>query len=76
MLGGKISNHDEEEVEQELEALENEIRNARQGLPTLPEAPSKILPGHEADIETEPEADREPQQPTRINQGEREAMLA
>ncbi len=39
MLGGRISNHDEDEVEDELDALEAEVT----GVP-LPEAPKTELP--------------------------------
>lgn len=39
MLGGRISNHDEDEVEDELDALEAEIT----GVP-LPEVPTAELP--------------------------------
>lgn len=36
MLSGKMSNEDEDEVEDELEALEREAR----GVPSMPDAPS------------------------------------
>lgn len=38
MLGGKMSNHDEDEVEDELQAMEREIS----GIPSLPDAPNGI----------------------------------
>ena len=38
MLGGRISNQDEDEVEEELEALEAEVT----GIP-LPDAPTAVL---------------------------------
>jgi charged multivesicular body protein 6 len=38
MLGGKISNQDEDEVEEELEALEAEVTGV------LPDVPSTELP--------------------------------
>ncbi|KAK3698456.1 Vacuolar protein sorting-associated protein 20 [Vermiconidia calcicola] len=38
MLGGKMSNQDEDEVEDELEAMEREVT----GLPSLPDAPSRV----------------------------------
>lgn len=38
MLGGKISNQDEDEVEEELEALEAEVTGV------LPEVPTTSLP--------------------------------
>lgn len=42
MLGGKISNQDEDEVEDELAALEAEVT----GVP-LPDVPTKALPARE-----------------------------
>lgn len=42
MLGGRISNHDEDEVEDELDALEAEVA----GVP-LPEVPKTELPTRE-----------------------------
>lgn len=38
MLGGKMSNQDEDEVEDELEAMEREMS----GIPSLPDAPSRL----------------------------------
>lgn len=38
MLGGKMSNQDEDEVEDELEAIEREVS----GVPALPAAPNGI----------------------------------
>lgn len=44
MLGERMTNHDEDEVEDELEALEAEIR----GVPiSLPDAPVTELPAKE-----------------------------
>lgn len=69
MLGGKISNQDEDEVEQELESLEDEVRGltrtAEVTLPTVPNAES-ISP-----VEAQPRPD-----PAPIKQADREAMLA
>lgn len=61
MLGGKISNQDEDEVEEELEALAKQLRNAEQEeLPVLPGVPSKELPAHEAaEPESEPQSARQ-----------------
>lgn len=42
MLGGKISNHDEDEVEDELDALEAELNGV-----SLPDAPTAVLPAKE-----------------------------
>ncbi|KAK3196823.1 Vacuolar protein sorting-associated protein 20 [Lecanicillium sp. MT-2017a] len=45
MLGGRITNHEEEEVEDELEALEAQIRDSKQGdKVALPSAPEDPLP--------------------------------
>lgn len=38
MLGGKMSNQDEDEVEDELEAMEREVV----GVPSLPNAPNVV----------------------------------
>lgn len=38
MLGGKMSNQDEDEVEDELEAMEREVN----GIPSLPDTPSAV----------------------------------
>ncbi|KAL3422446.1 snf7 family protein [Phlyctema vagabunda] len=62
MLGGRISNHDEDEVEDELEALEAELN----GIP-LPEVPTNELPSKERAKARERE---------REEQRERVAMLA
>lgn len=43
MLGGRISNQDEDEVEDELEAMEREIA----GVEALPDVPTKALPAKE-----------------------------
>jgi len=66
MLGSKITNQDEEEVEEELAALEAELAPA----PKLPNAPDTQLPIKEAgqkDQETEATAEQ---------QAERAAILA
>lgn len=71
MLGGKISNQDEDEVEQELEDLEKQVRGPEQeGLPVMPGVPNKDLPEHEStELDTE-------QPSAQTNQGARQAMLA
>jgi len=38
MLGGKMSNEDEDEVEDELEAMAKEA----QGVPAMPDAPTRV----------------------------------
>ena len=49
MLGGKISNQDEDEVEGELEAMEMELSGKK-----LPDAPLQKLPEvHAVDLESE-----------------------
>ncbi|KEY69539.1 hypothetical protein S7711_02074 [Stachybotrys chartarum IBT 7711] len=62
MLGGKISTQDEEEVEDELAALEAEVAGVGRELPTVP---NDRLP--EAERNAESQAERQP---------ERQAMLA
>ena len=64
MLGGRISNQDEEEVEDELEALQAELAGEGQELPSVPNA---RLPESEREAE---------QQAARTRQSERQAMLA
>ena len=76
MLGGKISNQDEDEVEQELEALENDARLARQDkLPPLPKVPSDELPASEVGTAPLPEPGGR-LQPSHMEHGEQQAMLA
>ncbi|KAK7746895.1 Vacuolar protein sorting-associated protein 20 [Cytospora paraplurivora] len=67
MLGGKISNQDEDEVEDELAALEAELIEPQ--TQPLPNVPNTELPAQE----TEPEV-----QPARVKQREagQQAMLA
>ena len=49
MLGGRISNQDEDEVEDELEALEREVvgDKVEEVQPVLPEVPTSKLEGKE-----------------------------
>ncbi|KAI3553680.1 Snf7 family protein [Colletotrichum abscissum] len=70
MLGGRISVQDEEEVEDELAALEASVaaEDAIRNPPKLPKVPDTKLPTPQGEEEEEPEA----QQPTRM----RQAMLA
>lgn len=65
MLGGKISNQDEDEVEEELAAMEAELGERA----PLPNAPDTELPAHK--IVPDP-------QPAKVKQEqpERQAMLA
>ncbi|RYP93727.1 hypothetical protein DL770_000099 [Monosporascus sp. CRB-9-2] len=67
MLGGRMTNQDEDEVEDELAALENEV-NAP--FSKLPAAPDTALPEVPAQREEEARA------PAREKQAERRAMLA
>lgn len=64
MLGGRISNHDEDEIEDELRALEAELRRDE----PLPNVPDTLLP----------EREQEAPQPAPVEQKEpeRQAMLA
>lgn len=64
MLGGRISNQDEEEVEDELAALQAELSGQGQELPSVPNA---RLPASEREAE---------QRPARTRQAEGRAMLA
>lgn len=66
MLGGRITNQDEEEVEDELAKLEREVN----GPAPMPAVPVKPLPEPEPEVEPEPVSAPE-SQPER-----REAMLA
>lgn len=67
MLGGRISNQDEDEVEDELEALEREVA----GVP-LPEVPTTGLPTKERDSKERAKA----RQREREREEPREAILA
>lgn len=66
MLGGRISNQDEDEVEDELAALEAEVNGPAV---VLPNPPSKPLPADEVVGD---------EQPVKVGQRqpERQAMLA
>ncbi|KAI1802744.1 charged multivesicular body protein 6 [Daldinia bambusicola] len=74
MLGGRITNQDEDEVEDELAALEREI-NRPTKLPSVPDTkmpPSEVKkPQHATAQEQEPESEPEPE----LEPGRR-AMLA
>lgn len=54
MLGGKMSNQDEDEVEDELEAMEREAG----GVPSLPNAPSGVMEGELPDAPQETPAQK------------------
>jgi charged multivesicular body protein 6 len=47
MLGGRISNHDEDEVEDELEALEREVNGVQLPDVPLPNVPTTELSSKE-----------------------------
>lgn len=68
MLGGRISNHDEDEVEDELDALEREVT----GVVPLPEAPTSELPSPELRSKERAKA----RQREREQEEGREAILA
>ena len=57
MLGGKMSNQDEDEVEDELEAMEREIGGANT-IPSLPNAPSGVMEGELPDVPRETPAQK------------------
>ena len=82
MLGGRITNQDEEEVEDELAAIEAEV-NSKTGAHAkadtngpapaiLPAAPDRPLPETASSTPAEREREREP----RKARAERTAMLA
>ncbi|KAI0596022.1 Snf7-domain-containing protein, partial [Biscogniauxia sp. FL1348] len=68
MLGGRITNQDEEEVEDELAALELEVNGPPPA--RMPAVPDTKLPEPEVSVVQEPEA------PQEQRQAERRAMLA
>lgn len=65
MLGGKISNQDEDEVEEELAAMEAALKERA----PLPDVPDTELPAHEIVPEREPARVKQ-------KQPEQQAMLA
>lgn len=66
MLGDRITNQDEEEVEEELAALEAEVAGRTQVQQPLPNVPDTQLPIRQTEPETEPSRQAE----------QRQAMLA
>lgn len=59
MLGGKISNQDEDEVEDELAALEAEIKRT-EPLPNVPVIePTPAQPASEPAVVAQPEPERQ-----------------
>jgi charged multivesicular body protein 6 len=70
MLAGQISNQDEDEVEDELAALEAEVNGGAKVQQPLPSVPDTKLPERREGLET-PEREEPPAQAER-----REAMLA
>ncbi|KAK3488321.1 Snf7 family, partial [Neurospora crassa] len=77
MLGGRISNQDEDEVEEELAALEAEVAAKNQPVPVQP-APQVPLPNvPDTELSSPLRAEEEErQQRQRQRQEERQAMLA
>lgn len=62
MLGGRLTAQDDEEVDEELEALEAEMAGKDKArVPNLPSVPNANLPERERQTEPEPEARREEQ---------------
>lgn len=57
MLGGKMSNQDEDEVEDELEAMEREV-GVVSAVPSLPDAPSGVMEGELPDVPPETPAQK------------------
>lgn len=70
MLAGQISNQDEDEVEDELAALEAEVNGGTKVQEPLPSVPDTKLPERRVGLET-PEGEEPPRQAER-----REAMYA
>ena len=70
MLGGKMSNQDEDEVEDELEAMEREVGGTT-AVPSLPIAPSGVMAGELPDVPQET-----PAQKARRRREERAAIAA
>ncbi|MCJ1296715.1 Vacuolar protein sorting-associated protein 20 [Xylographa carneopallida] len=53
MLGGKMSNADEDDVEDELERLQKEVNGMKEPeVPSLPNAPNAELKSSDADVES------------------------
>lgn len=77
MLGGRISNQDEDEVEEELAALEAEVAAKNQPVPVqpVPQVPLPNVPDTELSSPSRAE-EEERQQRQRQRQEERQAMLA
>ncbi|KHE87708.1 hypothetical protein GE21DRAFT_1331684, partial [Neurospora crassa] len=77
MLGGRISNQDEDEVEEELAALEAEVAAKNQRVPVqpVPQVPLPNVPDTELSSPLRAE-EEERQQRQRQRQEERQAMLA
>lgn len=77
MLGGRISNQDEDEVEEELLALEAEVaaKNQPVPVPPVPQVPLPNVPDTELSSPSRAE-EEERQQRQRQRQEERQAMLA
>lgn len=67
MLAGQMSNQDEDEVEDELEALQREA----QGIAEMPKAPTADLPAV-----TEEEKEQKAKARAKAREQERTAMLA
>ncbi|KAK4547280.1 hypothetical protein LTR36_000935 [Oleoguttula mirabilis] len=57
MLGGKMSNQDEDDVEDELEAMEREVGGAS-AVPSLPNAPSGVMEDELPDVPQETPAQK------------------
>jgi len=53
MLAGRISNQDEDEVEDELDALEREVSGIK-----LPDAPAEALPENERKVKAKERRER------------------
>ncbi|KAJ4419540.1 Vacuolar protein sorting-associated protein 20 [Neurospora sp. IMI 360204] len=79
MLGGRISNQDEDEVEEELAALEAEVAAKNQPQPAVPVQPVPQVPlpnVPDTELPSTPSRAEEEGQQQRQRQEERQAMLA
>ncbi|KAK3345090.1 Snf7 family [Neurospora tetraspora] len=79
MLGGRISNQDEDEVEEELAALEAEVAAKNQPQPAVPVQPVPQVPlpnVPDTELPSTPSRAEEERQQQRQRQEERQAMLA
>jgi charged multivesicular body protein 6 len=73
MLGNRMSNQDEDEVEDELEAMEREV-NGTAAVPAMPDAPSQVVEGEMPEVPTE--SAEEKARRRRLERAEKRQLLA